>query len=87
MDMAPTMNMAPARGAPTVGDVIGAYKSLVANGYLAYCKLNNQIMGKIWQRNFYEHIIRNDEAYKRISDYIMNNPAKWAEDKFYDPNT
>ena len=42
-------------------------------------------MGKIWQRNFYEHIIRNDEAYKRIPDYIMNNPAKWKDDKFYNP--
>ena len=38
---------------------------------------------KIWQRNYYEHIIRNEEAYERISDYIRNNPKRWNEDKFY----
>lgn len=38
---------------------------------------------KIWQRNYYEHIIRDQQAYHRISEYIKNNPAKWQEDKFY----
>ena len=38
---------------------------------------------KIWQRNYYEHIIRNEEAYERISDYIRDNPKRWKEDKFY----
>lgn len=41
---------------------------------------------KIWQRNFYEHIIRNENAYQTISNYIVNNPAKWNEDKFYYTN-
>lgn len=35
---------------------------------------------KIWQRNYWEHIIRNDKAYHRISEYIINNPRKWQED-------
>lgn len=38
---------------------------------------------KIWQRNFYEHIIRNEKAYQTISNYIVNNPEKWNADKFY----
>lgn len=38
---------------------------------------------KIWQRNYYEHIIRNDQSYERISDYIRDNPKRWKEDKFY----
>ena len=38
---------------------------------------------KIWQRNYYEHIIRNDQSYERISDYIRDNPKRWNEDKFY----
>lgn len=38
---------------------------------------------KIWQRNYYEHIIRNEQAYERISDYIRDNPKRWKEDKFY----
>ncbi len=38
----------------------------------------------VWQRNYYEHIIRNDESYHRISEYILNNPANWDEDDYYD---
>jgi len=67
----------------TVGDMVGAYKSLVANGCLEIYKRKNEMMGKLWQRNYYEHIIRNEQSYHRISEYIINNPAKWADDKFY----
>ena len=37
----------------------------------------------IWQRNYYEIIIRNEIAHYRISEYIKNNPAKWQTDKFH----
>ena len=30
-----------------------------------------------WQRSFHDHIIRDENSYHRISDYIINNPAKW----------
>jgi putative transposase len=69
--------------APTVGDVVGAYKSLVANARLAWYKSKNETMGKLWQRNYYEHIIRHASAYQNISDYIIHNPSKWHEDRFY----
>ena len=69
--------------APTVGDIVGAYKSLVANGCLEIYKSKNETMGKLWQRNYHEHIIRNEQSYQTISDYIINNPVKWKEDKFY----
>ena len=36
---------------------------------------------KIWQRNYYEHIIRNQQSFETISNYILNNPAKWDNDK------
>jgi len=36
-----------------------------------------------WQKSFYDHIIRNDESFYKISEYIINNPGKWAEDRFY----
>ena len=39
----------------------------------------------VWQRNYYEHIIRNEDSYQRISDYIRNNPAQWQEDEYYKP--
>jgi REP element-mobilizing transposase RayT len=37
----------------------------------------------VWQRNYHEHIIRNEQSYQAISNYILNNPTKWTEDKFY----
>ena len=40
-------------------------------------------MGKLWQRNYYEHIIRDELAYLNISNYIINNPANWRNDKFF----
>lgn len=67
----------------TVGDIVGAYKSLVANGCLRICKMKNKTMGKIWQRNYYEHIIKDEQSYQTISNYIINNPSKWNDDKFY----
>ncbi len=68
---------------PSVSDMVGAYKSLVANACLSIYKLNNERMGKLWQRNYYEHIIRNEQSYINISNYIINNPSKFTEDKFY----
>jgi len=37
----------------------------------------------VWQRNYYEHIIRNKQSYQRISEYIMNNPETWTEDRLF----
>ncbi len=67
--------------APTVGDIVGAYKSLVANGCLKIYKSNGQMMGKLWQRNYWEHIVRNEQELFRIRQYIENNPVKWEYDK------
>ncbi|WP_218937558.1 transposase [Antarcticibacterium flavum] len=36
-----------------------------------------------WQSRFHDHIIRNDESFQRISNYIKNNPSKWKEDVFF----
>ncbi len=71
---------ATARVAPTVSDIVGAYKSLVANECLIIFKTKNEIMGKLWQRNYHEHIIRDEQSYLKISDYIVNNPANWNND-------
>jgi REP element-mobilizing transposase RayT len=38
---------------------------------------------KIWQRNYYEHIIRNEESHNKIAAYIRNNPASWEEDAYF----
>lgn len=72
-----------ARVAPTIGNIIGAYKSLVFTKCLQISKTKNQILGKLWQRNYHEHIIRNYESYLKIYDYIFTNPVHWQDDQFY----
>jgi len=60
--------------------IIGSYKSAVTkriNG-------DRNIRGaSIWQRNYYEHIIRNDTALAHIRQYIQNNPASWHQDQLH----
>lgn len=73
---------APTTKNPTISAIIGAYKSLLTNGCLKIYKSKNQTMGKLLQRDYFEHIIRSEQDYQRISKYILNNPAKWTEDKF-----
>ena len=73
--------------APTVGDIICAYESIVANECLNIYKYRNETMGKLWQRNYYEHIIRNEESYANIANYILNNPANWTIDTYFPPTT
>ena len=63
-----------ASGAPTIGNVIRGFKS----GVSRKCGFS------IWQRNYHDHIIRNEKAYTNIYEYIINNPAKWKDDCFYE---
>jgi len=44
-----------------------------------------QSQQKLWQRNYHEHIIRNEKSYQTISNYIVKNPERWKGDKFYKP--
>jgi REP element-mobilizing transposase RayT len=81
-------NGATTRVAPTtktVGDMMDAFKSITTVEYIRGVKTLGwqRFDGKIWQRNYHEHIIRNEQSYQTISDYIINNPAKWKDDKFY----
>ena len=68
---------------PIVGAIVGAYKSLVTNKCLEIYKSRGEYMGKLFQRDYWEHIIRNDQSYQYIADYIVNNPSSWEKDKFY----
>jgi len=84
VQMATTKHRAPARGAPTIGQIIGGFKSLCVTEWLKYIKQNNlNISGKFWQRNYYEHIIRDEQELNRIQEYIINNPKNWKTDKNY----
>jgi REP element-mobilizing transposase RayT len=66
----------------TVGRVIQAFKSLTTNAYIHGVKNHNwrPFPGKLWQRNYYERIIRNDEELDNVRQYIHDNPGKWASD-------
>lgn len=57
----------------TVGSVVRGFKIGVTK----------QMGFSPWQRNYYEHIIRNDESYQNIVRYMAQNPLKWKEDYFY----
>jgi len=73
---------ASARDARTAaGDIVGAYKSLVFNGCLEIYKARDERMGKLWHRNYHENIIRKEESFQRITNYIINNPSKWLKKK------
>ena len=41
----------------------------------------------IWQRSYYDHVIRDEQDCLRIASYIMENPAKWMEDRYYVPES
>ncbi|MBS9389314.1 MAG: transposase [Dolichospermum sp. WA123] len=44
-------------------------------------RMNKAKGNVIWQRNYYEHIIRNEEALNNIREYIVNNPINWVKDQ------
>ncbi len=62
----------------SLGRLIGAFKTVSS-------KQINQIRSTpghaVWQRNYYEHIIRGEKEMNRIREYIIDNPAKWADDE------
>jgi REP-associated tyrosine transposase len=59
-----------------LGDVVGGFKSSYVTEWLKYIKRNNlNAVGKFWQRNYYEHIVRDKRDLDRIREYITLNPA------------
>jgi len=59
--------------APTISRIIKQFKG----------SITKQLGYSIWQRSFYDHIIRNDVDYTRICQYIDENPSRWSEDEYY----
>ena len=67
----------------TVGMLIGAIKSVVTNRWCAVCDEKGVQAGKIWQRNYYDHILRNEADYIEKRKYIEDNPDKWHLDELH----
>ena len=66
-------------GAGTLGAIIGQFKSLAM-------KRINSVRGTpglpVWQRNYYEHMIRTEDDLDHVREYIVNNPVKWPDDEY-----
>lgn len=79
------LKRADTRPAPTISEIICSFKSRTTNLIIKEIKNEKiqQFDSKIWQRNYYEHVIRNEKEYYKIIEYIQENPIKWEEDKYY----
>lgn len=72
----------PRWGAPTLGDVMDWFKTMTTNEYIRSVKQLGwpSFPGRLWQRNYYEHIVRSETELNDIRNYITSNPTKWADD-------
>jgi len=62
----------------SIGSIVRGFKSAVTRGIK---RLDYPFLYSIWQRNYYEHIIRNERELNRIREYIQNNPLRWEYDR------
>ncbi len=73
--------------APTLSlpDVVHRFKTMTTKRYTDGVKQSGwpPYPGRLWQRNYYEHIIRNETELNKIREYIINNPFNWQSDEHY----
>jgi REP element-mobilizing transposase RayT len=81
-DRAPTADT-DVRQCPTVGEVVGAFKSTSTNLYIRGVREQGwpYFDRRLWQRNYYERVIRNERELNAIRQYILDNPANWEKDE------
>ena len=65
--------------------VVQWFKTMSTNEYIRNVKQNDwpAFNGKLWQRNYFEHIIRDPKSFQHIAKYIYDNPANWETDKLF----
>jgi len=69
-----------ASSAPTVGKILRAFKSISAIEGNKLLERSNQ---PFWQRNYWEHVIRDEKELMMLRQYIVDNPAQWELDSLY----
>ena len=76
---APTGNT----GTLSLGDIVHRFKTMTTKRYADGVKQLGwqSFPGKLWQRNYWEHIIRNEMELNRIREYIHDNPSQWESDR------
>ena len=67
-----------ADGGPSLGQVLRAFKSISA---IAANRLLGRCGEPLWQRNYYERVIRRERELEHVREYIANNPARWDDDQ------
>jgi putative transposase len=83
-----------ARRAPTVEEfgkpINGSLPTIIRSFKSSVTKCINEIRNSpglpVWQRNYYEHVIRDEVDYNRIAEYVTINPQRWLEDKLHPNN-
>jgi putative transposase len=75
-DYSPIRNDRPRGTSQTIGSIVRGFKIGVTKWFRQHTDIYN-----VWQRNYYEHIIRNDMELQRIRQYIVNNPIHWKNDE------
>ena len=85
-DTGEPMNTGEHTGSP-LPRVVQWYKTMTTNMYIRGVKNHawQRFSQVLWQRNYYEHIIRDDEDFNRIQEYIKTNPTLWYKDSL-NPN-
>ena len=80
-DATPLRSLRPTGPKPgSLAAIIGQLKSVTtrrANTLL------DPPLSHLWQRNYYEHVIRNERSLQRLRDYIAANPSRWPEDQLH----
>ncbi len=74
-----TINAGAASSSPTIVDIVRALKSLIVRE----CRSNGFTDDSFFQRSFHDHIIRGENDYKKIWEYIDTNVIRWEKDCFY----
>ncbi|MBQ8835142.1 MAG: transposase [Oscillospiraceae bacterium] len=69
--------------AAKVGQFVGAFKSSVSTRWYKECDRRGNVAGKLWQRNYYDHVLRNEADHLEKLRYIDENPDKWQMDELY----
>jgi len=64
----------------SISSFVAGFKSAATKRINAY---RNTPGAAVWQARFHDHIIRNAREYERIAAYIVNNPARWREDRYH----
>ena len=69
--------------AGSLGAIVGRVKGSVTRRVHESSTYRDQI---VWQRNYHDHIIRNEKSLQAIREYIVMNPSRWADDSYFNEN-